>query len=445
MFKKCLFLLVFSFTLLIAIPTPAISYAQVIHKVKYGDSLSKISDQYGLNLAELATLNGLKDNSQLVLGQAILIPGSTYIVQPKDSIWEIANRHVISEQKLMSHNNLKSRIIIPGQKLDIPRPAKTNIWAGTYFVPKDKDRNAWMLDHFQNSLSSIFVFEYRPDSQGNIIQVNENEAHTLAWKKDLPPYATLTNLSEKGFDTELTHQVISNSTIRKKLIENIYFLLDSHDYKGVVVDFELVQTEDRENLNQFVKELTQRLHPKGMEVMIAVPPKVGDYVPDYSSAYDYKTLGQYVDRIFLMTYNWHWPGGPSGPISPIDKVRATLDYAVSVVPKSKLMLGIPQYAYDWTIKEKDRVGTAYSTQHAIDLYTRYESEIHYDEIAATPWFRYVDEEGTLHEVWFEDPRSLLAKFRLVHEYGLGGMGCWHLGITMPQTEEILLEEFNVIK
>ena len=135
-----------------------------------------------------------------------MIPGSTYIVQPKDSIWEIANRHVISEETLMSHNNLKSRIIIPGQKLDIPRPPKTSIWSGSYFIPKDKETNAWMLDHYQNSLSSVFLFEYRPDPQGNIIQVEENEAHTLAWNMNLTPYATLTNISEKGFDSELVRR-----------------------------------------------------------------------------------------------------------------------------------------------------------------------------------------------------------------------------------------------
>lgn len=443
MYKKYLFILVICFTFLITLPT--ISNAQVIHEVKYGDSLSEISNQYGIDLKELATLNGLEESSHLVLGQAILIPGSTYIVQPKDSIWEIAIRHRTSEETLMNQNQLTSRIIHPGQKLNIPRPPKSNVWSGSYFIPKDKVTNDWMLNHYEDTLSGVFLFEYHPDPYGNIIGVEENEAHTLAWKKNLPPYATLTNLSEKGFDPELTHKIMSNPLIRKKLINNIYSLLDSHDYKGIVIDFELVPLKDRENLNQFVKELTERLHPVGMEVMIAVPPMQGDYVPDYSSGYDYKTLGQYVDRMFLMTYNWHWPGGPSGPISPIDKVRATLDYAVSVVPSSKLMLGIPQYAYDWTITEDHREGTAYSTQHAIDLYTRYESEIQYDEIAATPWFRYVDDEGTLHEVWFEDPRSLLAKFRLVHEYGLGGMGCWHLGLTMPQTEEIILEEFDVIK
>jgi spore germination protein len=108
-----------------------------------------------------------------------------------------------------------------------------------------------------------------------------------------------------------------------------------------------------------------------------------------------------------------------------------------------LEFGIPQYAYDWSVIGKKRTGISYSTQRAIEQYISHESPIHYDERAASPWFRYTDKNGTLHEVWFEDPRSLLAKFRLVKEYGLGGMGCWHLGTSMPQTEEIIQGEFTI--
>ncbi|WP_181884459.1 hypothetical protein [Neobacillus piezotolerans] len=65
------------------------------------------------------------------------------------------------------------------------------------------------------------------------------------------------------------------------------------------------------------------------------------------------------DKMFLMTYNWHWPGGPSGLIAPIFPV---LDYAVSVVPRSKLMLGIPQYAYNWSITGAKKKGVPFSTK-----------------------------------------------------------------------------------
>jgi spore germination protein len=53
--------------------------------------------------------------------------------------------------------------------------------------------------------------------------------------------------------------------------------------------------------------------------------------------------------------------------------------------------------------------------------TGYQSPVHYNESAAAPWFR-VDNKGNLYEVWFEDPRSLLVKFRLVRQYGLAGNG-----------------------
>lgn len=440
--KKKLLVSVLALFFLIVIPLTA--KAQVIHEVAPGDTLTKISRQYGSKTDALAKLNGLQATAKLVVGQAILIPGSTYIVQPGETVWEIANRHSITEAQLLKANGLKSAVLRPGQKLQIPSPPKKEVWTGTYYLPKDKVGNEWMLSNYRKTLSGLFIFEYRPEFSGNIIEPPENEAHKIAWRKNLSPYATITNIDEKGgFNPELAHRLISNIQIRKKFINNIYQLLHSHDYKGVVIDFEQVRPKDRKYMNAFLKQLSDRLHRHDMRVMIAVPPKEGDYNPSYAAAYDYRTIGKYVDRIFLMTYDWHWPGGPSGPIAPLDRVRATLDYAVSVVPRSKLMLGIPQYAYDRTLSGEKRTGKAYSTQRAIDLYIAHESPIHYHEAAAAPTFRYVDNNGLLHEVWFEDPRSLLAKFRLVKTYGLAGMGCWHLGLTMPQTEEILLEEFSV--
>jgi spore germination protein len=438
--KKVIFIL---FVLTCVICQPIQTQAQIVYEVKSGDSLDKISKQYNIPLSNLAKLNGLSNSAQLVLGQSLVIPSNHYYVQAGESIWEIAYRNSVSEKELMRHNNVKSKVLLPGQKISIPEYPKKEIWTGTYFVPKSKNDNAWILQNYNSTLSSIFVFEYKPDYQGNIIDLAENEAHRIAWKQNLPPYATLTNLSEKGFDPELTHHLLSNEWRRKTLINNIYLLLHNKHYKGVVIDFEQVRLEDRSHLNSFIKELAQILHSAKMEVLMAVPPKQGDKTPSHSTAYDYKTLGKYLDKMFLMTYDWHWPGGPSGPIAPINKVKETIEYAISVMPSSKIMLGIPQYAYDWAISGENRKGTAYSTQHAIDLYIGYRSQIHYDINAAAPWFRYVDKQGALHEVWFEDPRSLLRKLRLVKEYNLAGIGCWHLGLTMPQTEELILGEFVI--
>ncbi|WP_286166361.1 LysM peptidoglycan-binding domain-containing protein [Peribacillus frigoritolerans] len=90
--------------------------AQVIHEVKYGDSLSKISSKYKVKSEYLAKLNGLAKNSQLVIGQSILIPGTSYIVQPGESLWEIANRHSIKIKFINERESLEKSRLIPWSK-----------------------------------------------------------------------------------------------------------------------------------------------------------------------------------------------------------------------------------------------------------------------------------------------------------------------------------------
>ena len=55
--------------------------------------------------------------------------------------------------------------------------------------------------------------------------------------------------------------------------------------------------------------------------------------------------------------------------------------------------------------------------------------IEYDEAAQTPYFRY-DNDG--HEVWFEDARSIAAKWNLAREFGLSGVRYWNLMQEFPK-------------
>lgn len=67
-----------------------------------------------------------------------------------------------------------------------------------------------------------------------------------------------------------------------------------------------------------------------------------------------------MEKLFLMTYNWHWPGGPAGPIAPISEIRPVLKYAVSVVPRYKLMLGL-------LLQEKGRESPILHNEQLISL------------------------------------------------------------------------------
>ena len=115
-------------------------------------------------------------------------------------------------------------------------------------------------------------------------------------------------------------------------------------------------------------------------------------------------------------------------VAPLPNVRAVLDYAVTEFPAEKLLLGIPNYGYDWPLPfvQGQTRAQSISNQQAIELAIQYNIAIQYDETAQAPYFHYTDVSGTVHEVWFEDARSLDAKLRLIAEYGFLGAGIWNI-------------------
>ena len=133
-------------------------------------------------------------------------------------------------------------------------------------------------------------------------------------------------------------------------------------------------------------------------------------------------------------------------VAPLLNVRAVLDYAVTEIPPEKIFLGIPNYGYDWPLPFVQGVTRAQSisNQYAIELAIRYNIAIQYDETSQSPFFHYTDDSGTVHEVWFEDARSMAAKLNLIAEYGFRGAGFWNLMRPFPQTWQVLNGLYQVM-
>ena len=141
----------------------------------------------------------------------------------------------------------------------------------------------------------------------------------------------------------------------------------------------------------------------------------------------------------LHSYEWGYTYGPPMAVAPLPNVRAVLDYAVTEIPPEKIFLGVPNYGYDWPLPFVQGVTRAQSisNQRAIQLAVQYGIAIQYDEAAQSPFFNYTDDGGTVHEVWFEDARSMYAKLRLIAEYGFRGAGFWNLMRPFSQTWLVL--------
>ena len=108
-----------------------------------------------------------------------------------------------------------------------------------------------------------------------------------------------------------------------------------------------------------------------------------------------------------MTYEWGYTYGPPMAVAPIGAVRRVVEFALTQMDAAKILLGFPNYAYDWTLPFTAGATRAQSigNEAAPLLAAQYGAEIQFDTQSQTPYFTYLDEAGQPHEVWFEDVRS----------------------------------------
>lgn len=133
-------------------------------------------------------------------------------------------------------------------------------------------------------------------------------------------------------------------------------------------------------------------------------------------------------------------------VAPINQVRRVLEYAVTEIPPVKISMGIPNYGYDWPLPYERGVTKARTIGNieAVRIAINQGVEIQFDELAGTPFFLY-ERNGVMHEVWFEDVRSLQQKFDLIKEFGLRGPGYWQI-MQLFRANWLLLEDnFYIVK
>ena len=159
---------------------------------------------------------------------------------------------------------------------------------------------------------------------------------------------------------------------------------------------------------------------------MAVAPKYRDNQQGILyEAHDYRAIGEIVDRVIIMTYEWGYVYGEPMAISPYSEVEAVLRYAVTRIPSEKILMGMPNYAYDWALPYV--AGTSANTitnARALEIAIENGATIMFDDGARTPYFNYVDASGKTRVVWFDDARSYSEKLGLVSKYNLAGISVW---------------------
>ena len=420
-----------------------------IYVVRSGDTIYQIARRYSTSMDSIISANQLQNPNVLSVGQALIIPTSETrrTVGRGDTLYSIARRHGVSLQRLIAANPqiANPNRVYPGQTVVIPtdgRHMREVVVNGYVTDAADSTLNAALP-----YLTFLSPFSYRSDILGNLTPTFNLDL-TLSAGQRAANLLTLTNLLEAGgFSSQIAHAILTDQTVQDTFLENVEALLRQGGWYGVNVDFEYVYQFDRESYNQFLRRLTERMHRLGYIVATALAPKLSDDQQGLLySAHDYAFHGQTVDYVVLMTYEWGYTYGPAMAVAPINMVRKVLDYATRVMPAGRILMGVPNYGYDWTLPfVQGTAARSLSNVDAVTLAGQVRASIQYDQTAQSPFFRYYDGDGRQHEVWFEDARSLQAKYALVNEYGLAGVSFWNLN-KLFRTNFILLESmFNVEK
>lgn len=408
-----------------------------LYVVNQGDNLYSLSRKYNVPLSTLIEDNGISDPDKLAVGQSLIIRSKSfaYIIKRGDTLYGISRRFGIPIEQILRKNEqlTKEGIIYPGQSVVISyeNDKKVTMEINGYAYPT---MSTELLRKTLPHLTYISIFSYRINNDGTLVDIDDERIINEARQHHAAPIMSLTNIKEAGgFDSSLAHSVLSNDEISNNLIDNMVRKAKQKNYYGINIDFEYVYPDDKENYNKFIEKVSNWLEKENLFLTTALAPKEGGNKKGLLyEAHDYPVHGKKADRVVIMTYEWGYTFGPAMPVAPINRVEDVLKYAITVIPSKKILMGIPNYGYDFNVPfVKGVAADSISNTEAVDLAIRQGVEIKYDIIGQTPYFEY-KENNQLHQVYFEDARSISAKILLALDYNLGGLNYWTLKDYFPQ-------------
>ena len=414
-----------------------------------------IAQAYGTTVQNIVKANQIPEPDRLVVGQALVIPiwGQFYIVQAGDSLWSIGQRFGINYLTLAQMNGINPNApLMIGQYLFIPPMAKTNAEILAYIEPRgDKVSDALVEEARKTSpyLTYLALFSYEARRDGSLQAPPIEPLPTIAEENNAAIAMVVSNLENYQFSSELARDIFQSVAVQDLLFDNIIAEAKRiGNVSDIHFDFERVPKDQKEAYNNFLRRAVKRMHAQGYTVSTALAPKTSsEQAGEWVAAHDYEAHGKIVDFVMLMTYEWGYSAGPPMAVSPLPEVEKVVQYALSVMPANKIVLGQNLYGYNWTLPfvQGGPYAEALSPQRAIELAKRYHAAIQFDYTAQAPYFNYTDEQGRSHVVWFEDARSIQAKFNLVKRLNLRGVGYWKLGLPFPQNWALIGSNFNVVK
>lgn len=233
------------------------------------------------------------------------------------------------------------------------------------------------------------------------------------------------------FDQGALDRLTSDPSAPARLGSALVQLVSAKNLDGVNFDFEGNGPQDRQGLDNLIAVVSRQLRAADPHWQITMS-TYGSSAGDPNGFFDIGGLAPSVNAFFVMAYDMNEPATPS-PTAPLtgpgNEDNVDLAEYSAVVPRSKIILGVPYYGYQWPTSGPDlgdaATGPASPVTYAQVAGARLPS--YWDQSSQTPWTAY-QSGSQWYQIFFDDPTSLALKARLANEYKVLGVGVWALGM-----------------
>lgn len=293
------------------------------------------------------------------------------------------------------------------------------------------------------------------DVEGNIESIASSDYVNYAHQSNIEVWAAVRDFDGGISSYDETLQLLSRTSRREMLINQLIAEAVQVGIDGINVDFELVSNECGEHYIQFIRELSVRCRQNGLVL------SVDNYVPKgYNMQYNRAEQGIVADYVIIMGYDEHYGGSPvAGSVSSYNYVKEGIEETLKEVPAEKIISGIPFFTRLWAETPKTEAELAeqqgtdaaeYSTNVSSEALTMTEASYRLSQIGVeATWdeatqqnFATWEYEGTTYKIWLEDAQSIEPKLKLMKDNGLAGTAAWAIGQEDPEIWQLIQQYTN---
>ena len=290
------------------------------------------------------------------------------------------------------------------------------------------------------------------DTEGNMTSLGSADYVSYAHQSGLEVWAVLRDFHGGINSYDETYEVLSYTSRRTRLIDQVIAAAQELGVDGINLDFELISTQCGEHYVQFVRELSVRCRQNGLVF------SVDNYVPQpYNEHYDLEEQGTVADYVIIMGYDEHTDSSyEAGSVASLGYVEQGIADALEKVPETKLIAGIPFYTRLWfeTPKTEEELAAEAGTEaasypnkissealgmdEAQEALTNAGVQAQWDDNTRQNYAEWEADGGT-YKIWLEDNQSLEEKLKVISDNDLAGVAEWRLGWENASVWDLILQ------